>query len=193
MIAWSDAFANAALDPGLDEMRILDAYDARCPRRGVLDRFVGRFIDQTVIRIWLGQLRSQLRGNSSKYDLARSGAELLDATVMPAGPSRTRPFRSVVRNVLNFPGEANAALSKVPLAFDQSQRLRPWSQFDGSIHRPVVRSMIAAFTSGSTLTALAIPAVEQSIRAAAEYTLALGAAPRAELFRSLSGSATSIG
>src|SRR5262245_32352069 len=52
-----------------------------------------------------------------------------------------------------------------------------WSQFDGSIGDPVIRSMIAVFTSGTTRTALNDPQIADNIVKAANYTLRLGIDP----------------
>jgi hypothetical protein len=54
---------------------------------------------------------------------------------------------------------------------------KPWSQFDGSIGDPIVRSMIAVFTSGTSIAALNDPQISDNIVKAATYTLHLGVDP----------------
>jgi len=176
VIAFGDAFQNAVADPALDAKAILAAYDRQCPddARG-LRAALSRPIERFFIDRWLAGARAQTRDNSKKYDLPYHGAEVGNPVNIPTGPSRTRPFRSVVRNTLDFPGEKNVAYSKVPLA--AMQGFKRWSQFDGSIGDPVIRSMIAVFTSGTTRTALNEPQIADNITKAATYTLRLGIDP----------------
>ena len=177
VIAFSDAFLNAVLDPQLDAEKILSAYDKhQCP--GETEGFAGsinRWVEKFFINQWLKGARSQALDNATKYDLPYHGAQLGNPELIPTGPSRTRPFRSVVRNTLDFPDEKNFAYSKVPLA--AMQAAKRWSQFDGSIGDPVVRSLIAVFTSGATLPALNDKQVSDNIVKAAAYTLQLGIDP----------------
>jgi cytochrome c5 len=188
VIAFSDAFLSAMLDPGpvngsgLSADKILATYDeqakaANCPDETaawpigwINRRMEAFFIDQ-----WLAGLRTQARINSTKFDLPFHGADIGKSDNIPTGPARTQPFRSVVRNTLDLPGAANHALSKVPLA--ALQRDKPWSQFDGSIGDPLLRSMLAVYASGTSIAALAEPEIVHNVRAAADYTLALGRTP----------------
>ena len=183
VIAFSDAFLTAVLDtgpngkPGLDAAKILVAYDAQCPADtpGILG-WGPRSVEAFFIDRWLDGARNAARLNASKYDLPFHGKALGEPRDIPTGPSRTRPFRSVVRNTLDLPGADNRAYSKVPLA--AMQRDKKWSQFDGSIGDPVVRSMIAVFTSGASAAALNEPQIADNIEKAATYTLALGVEPK---------------
>jgi mono/diheme cytochrome c family protein len=176
VIGFTDAFLNAVLDPGLNAGVILDAYDRQCPGESSgLSGRVSRWVEAFFIDQWLAGARAQARINASKYDLPFHGTEIGDPADIPTGPSRTRPFRSVVRNTLDLPGQGNVAYSKVPIAAMQGDK--PWSQFDGSIGDPVVRSMIAVFTSGSAIAALDDPQIADNIRKAATYTLRLGVEP----------------
>lgn len=174
VIGFTDAFLNAVLDPGLDADKILDVYARQCPAdaAGIPRRQVEAFF----INSWLSALRSQARDNATKYDLPFHGAAIGVPGNIPTGPSRTRPFRSVVRNTLDFPGADNRAYSKVPLAAMQIDK--QWSQFDGSIGDPIVRSMIAVFTSGASIAALDEPQIADNVRKAATYTLRLGVDPK---------------
>ena len=80
-----------------------------------------------------------------------------------------------MRNTLDLPGATNRAYSKVPTAAMQGQK--PWSQFDGSVGDPVLRSMIAVYTSGASIAGLAEPQIADNVRKAATYTLTLGEKP----------------
>ncbi|HKO08960.1 MAG TPA: hypothetical protein VJ487_14710 [Alphaproteobacteria bacterium] len=176
VIGFTDAFLNAVLDPALNSKIILGAYDRQCPGEASGFRAqAARWVEAFFIDRWLSGVRAQTRENVTKYDLPYHGAELGSPDNIPTGPSRTRPFRSVVRNTLDLPGAKNIAYSKVPLA--AMQGLKRWSQFDGSIGDPVVRSMIAVFTSGASLAALNEPQISDNIVKAAAYTLRRGIDP----------------
>src|SRR5262249_1518491 len=81
------------------------------------------------------------------------------------------------------PGQDNYALSKVPAIFDQE--LKPRSQYDGSIDDHVVRSLVAAYTSGSSVEALSKPEIASNIHKAADFTLRAGRGDSAASYRSL--------
>jgi hypothetical protein len=169
LISWVDGFQNAILDPGLTADRIFEAYDKKCgPPKSFVEASIERPVERIFVNGWINGLRGQILENISQYDLPYSGLDLNDAAKIYAGPSRTRPFRSVVRTALNFPGQNNYALSKVPAVFEQGMKQR--SQYDGSIEDRVVRSLVAAYTSGSSVEALAQPEVVHNIHAAAEFT-----------------------
>ena len=177
VIGFSDAFLNAVLDANLTADAILDAYDQQCPPQGIGLLVKGqRLIERFFIDSWLQGARAAARSNASKYDQPFHGAQIGDPANIPTGPSRTRPFRSVVRNTLDLPGENNHAYSKVPLAALQADKV--WSQFDGSIGKPVVRSLIAVFTSGASIAALNERQIADDVVQAADYTLRLGLEPR---------------
>jgi hypothetical protein len=169
LISWVDGFQNAILDPRLSADRIFEAYDKKfnCSQ-GFIESTIERPVEKLFINGWISGLRAQILQNITQYDLPYSGQDLNDAARIYAGPSRTRPFRSVVRTALNFPGQNNFALSKVPAVFEQG--LKPRSQYDGSIDDRVVRSLVAAYTSGSSVEALNQPEVVHNIHGAAEFT-----------------------
>lgn len=181
VIAFSDAVRAAILDPGLTADRILAAYGAACPedRPGWLAGRVERFL----LDAWIAGFRESVAGGVLRYGLPVPAADLRSAEAIPAGPGRTRPFRSVVRVALDLPGEENFAFSKIPAVWEQAEEMRPRSQYDGSIADPVTRSMIAAYASGATPLALSKPAVAWSVRAAAAFTERLGLDPAAPVPR----------
>ena len=177
IIGFQDAFLSAILDTKLSADTILDAYDRQCPNDsdgalGPLTRPVEKFF----IGQWLSGFRSVVRLNASKYDLPYHGEETRDPSRIPTGPSRSRPFRSVIRGTLNFPGETNLAFSKMPTITDQSDR--PWSEFDGSLGDATMRSFVAIFASGATIPALNEPQISDNIRKAAMFTNNLGIDPK---------------
>lgn len=178
LIAWVDGFQNALLDPRLSADRIFEAYDKKCgPPKGFVAASIERPVERIFINGWIGGLRSQILGNITKFDLPYSGPELNNPATIYAGPSRTRPFRSAVRTALRFPAQNNFALSKVPAVFDQQAKVR--SQYDGSIDDRTVRSLVAAYASGSSVEALAQPEVVHNIYAAADFTKDDGNRPSA--------------
>jgi RoxA-like, cytochrome c-like len=169
VIGFGDAYINAVLDPSLTPAKILDAYRKQCPGE---EGFVQRQVDSFFIGQWLDALRTQLLANAAMDDMPFHGNELADPADVPTGPSRTRPFRSVVRDTLGFPDAGNVAYSKVPLA--ASQGWKKWSQYDGSIGDPIVRSVIAVFTSGASVPAINNPQIADNVRQASEFTIELG-------------------
>ena len=186
IIAWSDGVRSAVLDPDLSATKILDAYDDRCGKpTDFYSRTVGRVLDRLIISVWLDGIRSSVGDDLSRYDLPYAGAKLKDSADIPAGPGRTRPFRSIVRVALNLPGAENMALSKIPVVFEQTVRLRPFSQYDGSIGNPIARSMIAAFASGASAEALSKPEVAHNIASAAAFTETLGIDTEVPRYRNL--------
>ena len=170
VIGWGEAVKNIARDPTLNANKILDAYANQCPRT---EDDPPKWIEAFLIDQWLSGFRSQLGLFEKRYDLAASPHDLRNPDAIPTGPGRTRPFRSIVRAALEFPGENNKAYSKIPSTLLQDPSLRPRSHFDGSIGDPVTRSLIAAFASDSTIAALGQAEVAENVRLAADYTLAL--------------------
>ena len=172
VIAFSDAVRNALLDPDLTADRILDEYAKLCPNdeTGLIDGWIEAFM----LDGWLKGARDSIGGETAKYGLPYHGAELKSADAIPAGPGRTRPFRSIVRVAMDLPGEDNYAYSKIPVVFEQRQDLRPRAQYDGSLGDPVTRSFTAAYASGASVKALSKPEVVHDIKTAAAYTEELG-------------------
>ncbi|MEM9199386.1 MAG: cytochrome c, partial [Pseudomonadota bacterium] len=187
VIGFSDAVRTAILDPKLTVDAIYEAYGEICPAPqpdGMIGQVAGWIegqIERQIIAAWIDQFRSTVADEIGRYGPPRwpHGPEIHSADTArhllePAGPGRTRPFRSVVRVTLELPGVENMAFSKIPAVFEQRSDLRPRSQFDGSILDPVTRSFIAAYASGATPTALAKPEIARSVRQAAAYTETLG-------------------
>lgn len=172
VIAFTDAVRNAVTDPELTADKILDAYNAQCPNEAV--GFIDGLVEKLILSVWLSGIRAETGVGFTQYGMPFHNRQMKEARYIPAGPGRTRPFRSVVRVAVNLPGVENYAYSKVPVVFEQRRDLRPRSQYDGSIKYPVTRSYIAAYTSGASALALSKPQVSHSVRRAAEYTEELG-------------------
>ena len=172
VIAFTDAVRNAMLDPDLTADKILDEYAKVCPddETGLIDGIV----EKVILDGWLSGIRDSMGSDTAKYGLPYHGIQMKQAGDIPAGPGRTRPFRSIVRVAMNLPGDDNFAYSKIPVVFEQRQDLRPRAQYDGSLGDPVTRSFIAAYASGSSIKALSKPDVVFNIKHAAAYTEELG-------------------
>lgn len=178
VIAWGDGVKNAILDPALTTDAILAAYDDQCratdEANGLSDGPIQTLIDRIVVTAWLGGIKGVIGDDLAKYGLPFDNADLRRAETIPAGPGRTRPFRSVVRVSLDLPGEENYALSKIPVVWEQREDLRPASQYDGSIKSPETRSLIAAYASGASALALSKPEIVHNVKAAARFSENLG-------------------
>lgn len=183
VIAFTDAVRNAVLDPKLTTTKIIEAYTTQCPNDNT--GYLERQIEYLLIWLWLRAAKAEVGDGTAKEGLPYHGAQLKQAEAMPAGPNRTRPFRSIVRVTLQLPGEENFAYSKLPAVFEQRVDLRPRSQFDGSIANPVTRSFIAAYASGSSQVALSKPEMEFNIRNAAAFTENLGISTPVKQFEEL--------
>jgi mono/diheme cytochrome c family protein len=183
VIAFTDAVRNAILDPDLSSKGIVEAYKQRCGTDE--SGFIDRYIDRVLIWAWLRAAKTQVGKDISQEGLPYHGAQLKQAEFIPPGPSRTRPFRSIVRVALELPGEENYAFSKIPAVFEQRIDLRPRSQYDGSIGDPVTRSFIAAYASGASLVSLSKPEMVDNIRNAAGFTEELGISIAVQRFEEL--------
>lgn len=173
-IAWVDALRSSLLDERLTPAAIFTAYEEKTGEElGALDRLM--------VRMWLANARSRAGEALAKYDAPYDGAELRDARLMPNGPSRTQPFRNLVRNILDRPAHADRAFGKFPALFEQKNR--DWGQFDGTVRNRVTRSVLAALAVGATLDNLGMPAIHGSVGQAIEYTLELRGPSYAEVFR----------
>ena len=101
-----------------------------------------------------------------------AGADLRNSRDMPNGPSRTQPFRNLVRLVLDRPATlGDNAFCKIPSLYEQ--RNRSWGQYDGSVGNRLSRSVLAAIATGATLQNLVLPEISQSVTAAVNYTVDL--------------------
>ena len=174
-IAWVDAVRSAVLDEErLQPATIAAAYERKTGERlGPLDRLM--------VRAWLVNARQIAKRNLPKVDAPYGRAELRDARYMPNGPSRTQPFRNLVRNILDRPAAHDRAFGKFPALYEQKNR--EWGQFDGTVHDRVTRSVLAALAVGATLDNLVIPEITGNVQKSIGYTLDLKGPSYREVFR----------
>ncbi len=171
IIAFGEAFKNAVQNPSVTADAVFDVYDERCGAPDGMAAKAGEWLEKRFMGFWLDTIRGELTRSAGKYDLSFPPSALTDAGAIPAGPSRTRAFRSVLRELLDLPGEGNFAFSKIPSTFLQATKM--CGQYDGSICDHVARSQIAAYSSGGSITELAQPDVVDNIMSAAGFTLDL--------------------
>jgi hypothetical protein len=99
---------------------------------------------------------------------------------MPNGPSRTQPFRNLVRNVLDLPAATDHAYCKIPVLYQQQDR--EWGQFDGSVHDRLTRSVLAAVAVGATRDNLILEDISQGVTRSIEFTMTLDGPSYQKLF-----------
>jgi hypothetical protein len=179
-IAWVDAFKTAILD---EQRLTLPAVDGAYRRR------FGRPLttaESLVSRLWLRDLRDRLRDNLPRFDAPYGGADLRSAELMPNGPSRTQPFRNLVRNIMDRPATlGDHGYCKIPSVFEQRNRV--WGQFDGSVGNRLTRSVLAALAVGATRENLILPDISKSVADAIDYTTTLRAPRYAAVFPAEAG------
>jgi hypothetical protein len=173
-IAWVDAFKTAILD----ERRLtVGAIDKKYHSK------YGRSLtaaESLTIDLWLGETRATLKENLPKTDEPYSGRDVRNPDFMPNGPSRTQPFRNLVRNVLNLPGGTDRAFCKIPTLYEQQER--DWGQYDGSVHDRLTRSVLAAVAVGATPDNLVIDDISQGVEKSIQFTLTLEGPSYAKTF-----------
>lgn len=173
-IAWVDAFKTALMDEKRLTLASIDATN-RAQGQPALS-----LPEKAMIALWMRQVRDTLQESVAKVDAPFSGAELRDAQAMPNGPSRTQPFRNLVRNIMNRPAMLDRGFCKFPVLFQQKGM--DWGQFDGSVHSRLTRSVLAAIAIGATKENLVLPDISQNVTSAIEYTLTLPGPRFAETF-----------
>jgi len=170
-LAFVDALRTAVLDEErMTPAKIAEAYEKKFGHKPSL-------AERLIIRGWLMQIRSQFSENLPKYDDPFSGSELRDASNISVGPSRTQPFRNLVRLALDRPATADFGYSKVPAVYHEERR--KWGQFDGGIRDFHARSALAAISSGATVDNTTVPEIRDNIMRSTDFTRTL-AGPRFE-------------
>lgn len=164
-IAWVDAFKTALMDEKRLSVASVDATNRQQGQAAL------SLPEKAMIGLWLSQVRDTLHESLAKVDAPFSGAALRDASAMPNGPSRTQPFRNLVRNIMNRPAMLDRGFCKFPVLFQQKEL--EWGQFDGSVHSRLTRSVLAAIAIGATKENLVLPDISQNVTSAIEYTLTL--------------------
>jgi cytochrome c5 len=179
LFAWIDAFKAAMLtrDPppeGADP-------NAPAPYRMTLASVSKAYEEKTgdklgplqrmIIWAWLRQIRDRIKAALPRFDDPIGNGKSRDPEVTPTGPTRTRPFQTLIRRVLDRPGSNMAVYTKIATVF--SEDMRPRAQFDGSISDFYARSSLAAFAAGATITNMANPEIADDIRKATDFTMTL--------------------
>ena len=166
-IAWVDGFKTAVLDEKrMTPKAIFDTYHQQYGKELSLS-------EQMMIRLWLSQTRGLVQKAQAQVDTPFGGVDLRNAAYMPNGPSRTQPFRNLVRNVMNRPAMLDRGYCKLPSLYEQ--RNRTWGQFDGSVHDKLTRSVLAAVAVGATMDNLSMPEISNNVEQSIKYTLDLRA------------------
>jgi len=129
------------------------------------------FAERTMISLWLGQFRDRLEGGLPRFDEPFGAGHSRLAENVPTGPSRTQPFRTLIRQVLERPGDDMAVYTKIATVF--SEDLRQSAQFDGSISDLNARSSMAALAAGATVENMGHPEIAHNIRQASDFTRTL--------------------
>jgi hypothetical protein len=174
-ISWVDAVRTAFLDEKrLTPAAIAQTYEAKYHKPlGIMDKLM--------IRLWLLNTRSTLKAALPKFDAPYSGKELRNPELMPNGPSRTQPFRNLVRSIMNRPAATDKGYSKFPVLYEQKNH--EWGQFDGSVRNRLSRSVLAAIATGATADNLEISEVSSSVVKAVDYTVNLKGPKYEEVFK----------
>ncbi|WP_192360357.1 hypothetical protein [Mesorhizobium mediterraneum] len=180
LFAWLDAFQSAVLareppageiaDPAkpppyrLTLASISKAYETKTGKKlGPFERFF--------IWVWLRQIRARITEGLPRFDEPVGHGQSRDPRITPTGPTRTQPFRTLVRTVLKRPGNDMPVYTKIATVFSEDMRKR--AQFDGTIADLYARSSLAALAAGATITNMALPEIANNIRMASDYTSTL--------------------
>lgn len=173
-IAWVDAFKTAILDEKrLTVSTVANEYDREFHKK------LGP-AEKAMLTLWLMQTRSTIKSTLPRFDQPYGGADLRNSAMMPNGPSRTQPFRNLIRNLMNRPALLDHGYCKIPSLFEQEHR--DWGQFDGSVHNRLTRSVLAALAIGATVENLALPDISANVNNSIDYTLKLKAPRFTEVF-----------
>ncbi|MGH6923980.1 MAG: hypothetical protein ACRED5_09595 [Propylenella sp.] len=139
-----------------------------------------RLQDRLMIRLWLSQFRQRIEDAAQRYGEPFGHGRSRDEAVTPTGPTRTQPFRVLIRTLVHRPGTDMKVFSKMATVF--SEDWRPRAQFDGSISDIDARSAFAALAQGATSINLAKPEISHNIRQASAYTTTLRAPRFTDVF-----------
>jgi hypothetical protein len=139
-----------------------------------------RLQDRMMIRLWLSQFRQRIEDSAQRYGEPFGHGRSREETVAPTGPTRTQPFRVLIRTLVHRPGTDMKVFSKMATVFSEDWRTR--AQFDGSISDINARSSFAALAQGATSINLAKPEIAHNIREASTYTTMLRAPRFTDVF-----------
>ena len=175
LFAWLDEVQKSALDEKRFTVpAIIEAY-GQLPGHPELG-----FEERVMLELWVRGFRSELKSDLAKYDEPYGGDASLTSEAVPTGPSRTQPFRTIIRRALDRPGTGMFVYTKIAAVFHENWR--DWAQFDGSIHDLYARSAVAAYAAGATVDNLKIQVVENNVKEASDYTRELSGRSYIQLF-----------
>ena len=181
LFAWLDAFqasllarqapaAGQSIDPAkpppyrLTVRAIDEAYRKKFGRRLSLS-------ERAMTTLWLRQIRTRLTSGLPRFDEPYGAGHSRDPQVTPTGPTRTQPFRTLIRTVVNRPGNDMPVYTKIATVFSEDLRRR--AQFDGTIADLYARSSMAALAAGATVDNMRVPEIVDNIKGASEFTKGL--------------------
>lgn len=173
LFAWLDSFQTAILDERLTIDKVCNVYKQKTGGSVSV-------LQKGMMELWLRNARTATAAGAVKFGDPYSGHDVFDSENVPTGPSRTQPFRTLVRRLMDRPGTDMAVYTKISPVFGQKHR--KWAQVDGSISDLNVRSSVAAYAAGATVQNMAIPDIAENIRQASDYTKSLNTATFAERF-----------
>jgi mono/diheme cytochrome c family protein len=127
--------------------------------------------ERGMISLWLQQIRKRLNDGLPRFDDPYGHGQSRDPNLVPTGPTRTQPFRTLIRNAFDRPGNDMPVYTKIATVF--SEDLRTWSQFDGTIADLPARSSLAAYAAGATIENMSHPEIVNDIRKASDFTSSL--------------------
>ncbi|HUG37691.1 MAG TPA: cytochrome c, partial [Candidatus Limnocylindrales bacterium] len=192
LFAWLDAFQAAIIERApLGAGEVFDPDDPPPNRITLADidaaheEATGAALgpgERVMVRLWLLQIRSTIEAGLPRFDEPYGNGRSREPEVTPTGPTRTLAFRTLVRTVLDRPGNDLPIFTKIATVFSQAQR--PRAQFDGGIADLNARSSLAAFAAGATVVNMSNPEIGHNIRAASAYTTTLQGPPFSEVFPS---------
>lgn len=142
--------------------------------------------DRAMTALWLRQIRTRFTTGLPRFDDPYGNGRSRDPDITPTGPTRTQPFRTLIRTVINRPGSDMPVYTKIATVF--SEDLRQRSQFDGSIADLYARSSMAALAAGATVDNMRVPEIVNDIRGASDFTKSLRPPRYDDLFPAQAGS-----
>jgi mono/diheme cytochrome c family protein len=162
LFAWLDAFQAALLDRDrFTAEKIFAAYEQTANPPLSLE-------ERLMIRLWLSGAQAKLAADVEKYDQPYGEGKSLNPDIVPTGPCRTQPFRTLVRTALHRPGAGMHVYTKIAAVYWQDLE-GGWGQFDGGIKGLDRRSSGAAFAAGATVQNMNLAEIADNIRWASAY------------------------
>jgi mono/diheme cytochrome c family protein len=181
LFAWIDAFQSAILErEALPKGEVFDAAEPPAYKL-TIETIAAAYQKKTgeklspgaraMTALWLRQIRKRISSGISRFDEPYGNGQSRNAEYTPTGPTRTQPFRTLIRTVLDRPGNDMPVYTKIATVF--SEDLRKRAQFDGTIANLYARSALAALAAGATVTNMALPEIAHNIKMASDFTATL--------------------